>query len=98
MMKPDLSQCTPGNYPWDTWQTRALEAGISEDLAGLGRAVYREAYQHSWNEELTTECGWDDDGDEMLELAIASPDKADERWTHLLRTDGLRVFDHEPEP
>jgi hypothetical protein len=88
----------PGHYPWDHWETRAKNAGVDEDLAELGRALIREADQHSWDEDLQSECGWSDNGDAMLELALNSPQKAQERWELLLRTDGYRVSDNGPQP
>lgn len=78
----------PGEFPWDEWKARATAAGVPEDLAGLGRAVVREAYQHSWSPELQTECGWDDDGEAMIELALRDPAHASRRWSLLLETDG----------
>jgi len=47
-----LDACAPGAYPWDDWQREALAAGLSPDLAALGRAVMREAYQHDWCDRL----------------------------------------------
>ncbi len=78
----------PGNFPWDQWEQKAAAAGIDEELAGLGRTVYREAYNHAWGEELQAECGWSDGGDALLELALHKPDLARERWEYLLKTDG----------
>ena len=40
--------CVYGSYPWDFWEQRALARGVPRDLAGLGRAVMREADQHGW--------------------------------------------------
>jgi len=54
----------------------------------LGRAVMREAHQHNWRDHLKIECGWNDDGEEMLELALSEPEQAAKRWEHLLQTDG----------
>ena len=39
---------TFGDYPWDRWRIRAAAAGLSADLADLGREVVRDAYQHDW--------------------------------------------------
>lgn len=79
-----------GDYPWDGWQRWAFARGVPLDLATLGRAVIREAWQHGWDEELRTECGWRDDGREMLVLALRDPARAQTRWTRLLDTDGGR--------
>lgn len=78
----------PGDYPWDHWERWAKEDGIPDDLACLGRAVVREAYQHNWPDDLKAECGWEDDGRRMLQLAKTSPEKAQARWTYLLESDG----------
>jgi len=85
---PNIHHCQPGSYPWDFWEKRALEAGLARELAVLGRAVMREAHQHNWRNHLKTECGWSDNGAEMLELALSKPEQAAERWEHLLQTDG----------
>jgi hypothetical protein len=77
-----------GEFPWDEWREQATAAGVPNDLAVLGRAVIREAYQHNWSPELQTECGWDDDGDAMIELALRDPTHAHRRWSLLLDTDG----------
>ena len=85
---PTVHHCQPGSYPWDFWETRALEAGLANELAVLGRAVMREAVQHNWRPQLQAECGWNDEGEEMLELALSEAKQAAERWEHLLQTDG----------
>jgi len=78
----------PGDFAWDHWKTWATRDGIAEELADLGRAVIREAYQHNWPEALKAECGWEDDGKEMLRLAQKEPDRARIRWKYLLESDG----------
>ena len=80
----------PGQYPWDDWERAALAGGVEKDLANLGRAVMREAYQHDWNLCWKVECGWNDEGRKMIALALRSPVKADERWSWLLASDGER--------
>jgi len=85
-----LPSFTPGSYPWDHWQRLALERGLAPDLATLGRAVMREAYQHCWCERLKAECGLFDDGRAMLRRALAHPERTAARWQWLLVTDGLR--------
>src|SRR5437867_5598172 len=77
--------------PWDEWQAWAIAQGLAKDLAQFGRAVIREAYQHDWDEALKRECGWRDDGRAMLELARQFPEKARQRWSGLLDTDGGRA-------
>jgi hypothetical protein len=82
----------PGSYPWDYWEGLASEAGVSRELATIGRAVMREADQHGWDDELQRECGWSDAGEAMIELARSNPAEARRRWEHLLATDGERIF------
>lgn len=88
-----LLTCQPGQFPWDDWQREALAAGVSDELANLGRAVMREAYQHAWCEELRYECGADneDTAKGMILEALDQPDWVRSRWGWLLATDGLRV-------
>lgn len=76
------------DFAWDHWQKWAIEDGVPEQLAQLGRAVIREAYQHNWPNKLKAECGWSDDGREMLELAKTDPERAAIRWKYLLESDG----------
>ena len=82
--------CAYGQYPWDDWQRWAEARGLDADLAGLGRLVIREAYNHGWEERLLLLCGWRDDGQRMLKLALRSPQIAQQRWQRLLDTDGGR--------
>lgn len=90
-LRPDrVFGCEYLHYPWDDWQRWALAQGLSADLAQLGRAVIREAYQHGWEDRLQALCGWRDDGLRMLRLALRSPEKARQRWQRLLGTDGER--------
>ena len=83
-----------GDYPWDRWEKAALDAGVSKELANLGRSVFREAFQHDWANELKVECGWLDGGAEMILHALAVPGEIEERWCELLNTDGI-PNDHE---
>ena len=82
--------CAYGQYPWDDWHRWAQARGLAADLAGLGRLVIREAYNHGWEERLQSLCGWKDDGRRMLRLALRSPRTATKRWQRLLDTDGYR--------
>lgn len=77
-----------GNYPWDLWKEKAISKGVDKELADLGRALMREAYQHGWNAKLQKECGWEDQGEAMIQLALKNPKKAEERWGALLESDG----------
>lgn len=87
-----LLACQPGQYPWDDWQREALAAEVPDELANLGRAVMREAYQHAWCEELRDECGAgrEEAFKGMIYEALEQPDWARSRWSWLLATDGLR--------
>lgn len=85
------NHCVYGEYPWDVWQGMAQWRGVSEELAVLGRAVMREAYQHAWCERFCSLCGWNDEGRRMIALALRSPETACLRWEWLLETDGQRV-------
>ncbi len=77
-----------GAYPWDGWEKYAVTQGVPAELASLGRAVIREAWQHEWTKRLRSLCGWRDDGRAMLRLAFRNPALAEKRWARLLDTDG----------
>ena len=79
----------PQKYHWDIWEEEALAKGVTRDLAALGRAVMREHYQHDWN-DFGSEVG-SKAGHSMIELALSHSDKAEQRWGHLLDTDGEKV-------
>lgn len=82
--------CEYGNYPWDHWHRWAIAQGLDPDLAGSGRLLIREAYQHGWEPWLQSICGWGGDGQALLVLALRSPRTARRQWDILMRTDGLR--------
>jgi hypothetical protein len=82
--------CTFLHYPWDDWERYALACGLDADLAGQARLLIREAFQHDWPGWLRPLCGWDDDGQELLALALRAPRQARRQWDILFRTDGLR--------
>lgn len=79
---------TPQDYPWDRWEMIAKAVGVSDELANLGRAVFREAYQHQWEDELQVECGWLDGGQRMIYQALGLPAECLARWAHLMEADG----------
>lgn len=79
-----------GAYPWDDWQRFALAAGLSPELAALGRQLMREADQHCWCERLRAECGWNDGGRAMLSRLLAQPRRTAARLNWLYETDGQR--------
>lgn len=84
---PSTNQnCSRESYPWNRWLQDALEAGIPEDLATLGRATIREAYQHTWSQELK----YLTRPQLMIRMAQDAPKLAACLWTILLETDGLR--------
>ena len=82
--------CGYGDYPWDHWHRWAIAQGLDENLAGSGRLLIREAYQHGWKPWLQSLCGWRDDGQALLAHALRFPQAARRRWDVLMRTDGLR--------
>ena len=85
----DLAWAPPGDAEplWERWFQRALEEGVDEDLASLGRSLIHECSERGWNGELRAECGWLDDGEDMLELALVAPEEAGARWRQLLDRD-----------
>jgi hypothetical protein len=87
-----ITGCLLGAFPWDDWQREALAAGLSPELATLGQAVMREAYQHHWCDRLKYECGIDNAGTAagMIACAKDQPWLTERRWQWLLATDGLR--------
>lgn len=76
--------CSPSDYPWDRWAERATDAGVSQELTNLGRSLMREAYQHSWTENLCIQAGWIDAGQAMITLATERPSDARSQWEKLL--------------
>jgi hypothetical protein len=89
-----ITAAKPSEYPWDDWQRQALAAGVSDELANLGRAVMREADQHNWCDSLKYECGISspdpDYARNLIEFVKEQPARYDARWRWLLGTDGLR--------
>jgi len=81
--------CSYGHYPWDDWHGWATTQGLDEVLAGSGRLLIREAFNHGWP-WLQVRCGWGDDGQALLALALRAPKTAQRQWEILMRTDGLR--------
>jgi hypothetical protein len=67
-----------------------MAQGLNRNLAGQGRLLIREAYQHAWDDYLKVHCGWRDDGQALLAQALRSPKTALRQWDVLMRTDGLR--------
>ncbi len=48
----------PQDFPWDRFEAHARVRGVPGDLAQLGRAVMREAYQHQWPADVARLYGW----------------------------------------
>jgi hypothetical protein len=86
----DVCACTYGHYPWDEWEHHALAQGLDAELAGRGRLLIREAFNHGWTPWLQSVCGWGDDGAALLAFAQRAPKTARVQWEILMRTDGLR--------
>jgi len=78
------------HYPWHDWERHALARGLDDELAGQGRLLIREAFNHSWEAWLQNLCGWGDDGQALLAFALRAPKTARRQWDILMRTDGLR--------
>lgn len=85
-----------GDFPWDRWEKAALQANLDSNLANAGRAVFREAFQHDWSDELKVECGWLDGGTTMLYQALAFPVESLARWTYLYSADNFGDADPAP--
>lgn len=86
----------PGDYPWDRWVKAALQADVDPELVNAGRAVFREAFQHDWSDELKVECGWLDGGTMMLFQALAFPNESLARWSYLYSADNFGDADPAP--
>ena len=67
----DVCACSFGHYPWDDWERHALACGLSPELAGQGRLLIREAYNHGWESWLQSLCGWGDDGAGVAGFRVA---------------------------
>jgi hypothetical protein len=66
---------------WDYWKQRALQAGVSPELAQLGREVMRDHYQHGKEDYLL---GEESDGDHMLKMCLDNPHTAAEFFNECL--------------
>lgn len=69
------------NFYWDYWKNQALVAGVSQELATLGREVMRDHYQHGKEDHLL---GCAADGEKMLQLCLADPAKAEDFFSECL--------------
>ncbi|MDH5671267.1 MAG: hypothetical protein OEZ06_03905 [Myxococcales bacterium] len=73
-----------GDPLWERWYERALDEGVEDELASLGRTLIREAWSQRWDSRRAALCGWADDGEQLLELALEQPYLAARRWQGLL--------------
>lgn len=83
-----LGKCTCADSLWNRWAKEAGEAGIDAELVRLGSAVIQNAAKCGWSYERKVECGWLDEGAEMMYLALVAPDRTRCRWKYLLDTNG----------
>jgi len=92
-----MASLAPRQYPWDHWERAALEHGVSEALASLGRAIMREHYNHAWD-RFDEEVSMRDPRAprRMIDQALTQPEACRARWIWLLATDGDRVDTDEP--
>jgi hypothetical protein len=84
----------PPGWEWDVWERQVVACGMSPEMATLGRAVIREAGQHSWCPQLRCLCS----EDVLEELLRRAPDLAKRLCAVLLETDGLRFARPEDQP
>jgi hypothetical protein len=85
---PPWSEPRADARPWDDWSGRATAAGVPDELVALGTELIRASVLQAWSEELRAECGHYDEGEAMVDLALAKPDQAAQRWGALLEFDG----------
>lgn len=71
--------CPAPIYEWDFWHRHARARGVDPELAELGRAVYREAYQHAWGARI--------DEESMIRSAKRAPRSTARRWAAMLEAD-----------
>lgn len=80
----DTEDRDEGDHDWDRWRKKALEAGVEDVLAWLGRDIYRVSYERCWPTDIMRECGWADEGERMIKYALSDPQGARRRWQYLL--------------
>jgi len=73
-----------GGPLWERWFERAVEQGLDEELASLGRSLICAAIDQRWQGDRAADSGLLDEGEAMLELALMDADDAAERWRKLL--------------
>ena len=79
-----LAEDVLGAPLWDRWFERAMEQGVDEELASLGRSLIRVAIDQRWQDDRAADSGLLDEGEDMLELALLDADDAHARWRTLL--------------
>ena len=80
---------------WEDWYKKAMAAGVPEDVADAGRALVRSLYvdddeSDRWDCDIVRFAGFDDDGYEMIQRALAHPRAALTMWRRVAETRGLR--------
>lgn len=85
------SQWVPGRFPWDRFEKRLRKQGaVKDELISSLREMFREAHQHSWDNELKLFCGLYDEGQQLELLALKWPDEMQKVARYLLDHDGGR--------
>lgn len=87
-----VARSEPSNRPWDVWKLRAIKAGISRELAALGRKLMKTAYDDRWSGGGSDYAGWDDAGAQLISMALADPNLAKTEWEQHLEWGGLIPF------
>lgn len=72
--------------PYKTFELRAVEAGVSAELAHSMYNIDRDAHEHCWMPPLKE---WVDDEESMIARALAEPEMMREACDLLFYTDGL---------
>lgn len=70
---------------WDDWHKETLAAGVSAELANMGREVMRTHRQNRWSKDFL---GAPDDAPIMLAICLEDPAQAE-----LLFTENLYPYD-----
>lgn len=76
---------------WDLWHFKAIQCGVPPQLAGLGRRVMADWHQQGKDD---ASLGDEADGEYMIDLCLAAPDEAEQRFREAL---GLAASGHEPQ-
>ena len=71
---------------WDDWYHRAVEAGVEEPVAALGKSLICKSTVQGWTAAQQADFGWYDDGQAMIDIALLMPVPAMHTWQHLLES------------